>query len=276
MDEKQPFLRPSEASGPPAQPGHHELRRTRRRRLILVTCFLGLLALIHMPWRTPRTGHHCSHHHRGPRHYEGEHITWEPCGDIKDRPLECSTITVPMDQFDATNTEDKVFTIPLIRMRGKNATQNLLLNPGGPGGSGFEFLHRRGEQLSTIVGEGFHLLSFDPRGINGSTPKAACYPDKKTREALSYVRDTKVIEDSPEAYAFAKNFVRACSDTLGEHGLYINTPQTAADMNSILDAVGQKEMIYWGFSYVSEILGLSPVDPRNLWPPFAENLLFGS
>lgn len=36
---------------------------------------------------------------------------------------------------------------------------------------------------------------------------------------------------------------------MGEHGLYINTPQTAADMNSILDAVGQQDMYYWGFSY---------------------------
>ncbi|ROV94100.1 hypothetical protein VMCG_08220 [Cytospora schulzeri] len=178
-----------------------------------------------------------------------EHITWEGCGEIKGRPVECSTITVPMDQFNATNSGDKVFTVPLIRMRGKDATQNLLLNPGGPGGSGFEFLHRRGEQLSTIVGEGFHLLSFDPRGVNGSSPQALCYPDQETRRALGQARYTRVVEDSPEAYAFSKNHVRACADTMGEHGLYINTPQTAADMNSILDAVGQKDMVYWGFSY---------------------------
>lgn len=36
---------------------------------------------------------------------------------------------------------------------------------------------------------------------------------------------------------------------MAEYAAYINTPQTAADMNSILDAVGQKDMIYWGFSY---------------------------
>lgn len=29
----------------------------------------------------------------------------------------------------------------------------------------------------------------------------------------------------------------------------VNTPQTAADMNSILDALGQEDMIYWGLSY---------------------------
>jgi pimeloyl-ACP methyl ester carboxylesterase len=41
---------------------------------------------------------------------------------------------------------------------------------------------------------------------------------------------------------------------MGEHGKYVNTPQTAADMNSILDAVGQQDMVFWGFSY-GTILG---------------------
>lgn len=40
---------------------------------------------------------------------------------------------------------------------------------------------------------------------------------------------------------------------MGEHAKYPNTPQTAADMNDILDALGQKDMIYWGFSYGSLI-----------------------
>ncbi|KJZ68544.1 hypothetical protein HIM_12061 [Hirsutella minnesotensis 3608] len=34
-----------------------------------------------------------------------------------------------------------------------------------------------------------------------------------------------------------------------EYGKYINTPQTAADINSILDAVGQQNLVYWGTSY---------------------------
>lgn len=205
-----------------------------------------------MSWRLPTRGHDCSHReHERPHHYEGEKIAWTACGDIKGRPVECSTITVPMDQFNATNSGDKVFTIPLIRARGKNATQNLLVNPGGPGASGFEFVLRRGEQLSNIVGEGFHILSFDPRGVNSSTPMASCFVDDDARRALqkNLYSDTRVIEDSPEAYAFASNFVQACADTMGEHGLYVNTPQTAADMNSILDALGQEDMVYWGFSY---------------------------
>lgn len=247
MDEKQPFLEPNRALDKP------RARGIRRSKVLCLVVGLWWLALItHCSWklfgllRLPSSQH--PHNHNLLR-YEGENITWEGCGEIKGRPIECSTLTVPMDQFNATNSGDKVFTVPLIRMRGKDATQNLLLNPGGPGGSGFEFLHRRGEQLSTIVGEGFHMLSFDPRGVNGSSPQALCYSDQEARRHLGLARRRRLIEDSADTYAFSKNHVRACADTMGQYGLYINTPQTAADMNSILDALGQKDMVYWGFSY---------------------------
>ena len=46
--------------------------------------------------------------------------------------------------------------------------------------------------------------------------------------------------DSPKVYAWAHNFVRACAETMGEYAKYLNTPQSAADMNSILDALGQR------------------------------------
>ncbi|KAL4896108.1 Alpha/Beta hydrolase protein [Aspergillus ambiguus] len=183
--------------------------------------------------------------------YSGEHIRWEPCGNSKAESLECSSIDVPIDQFDAPNSRNEAFTIPLIRMRGANATRNILVNPGGPGISGIQFMSDYGEQLKALVGEGFHLVSFDPRGVHNSTPAASCYPDDDTRHELSRVRYHRLFGDSREVYAWAQNFARACSDTMGDYAQYINTPQTAADMNSILDALGQKDMAYWGFSYGS-------------------------
>jgi pimeloyl-ACP methyl ester carboxylesterase len=156
-------------------------------------------------------------------------------------------------------------------MRGHEAGQgkNLLLNPGGPGGSGLEFLYRKGEIINSIVGEGYHLLAFDPRGVNTSTPQALCYPDKETQEKLKTVRDKYPVEDSPELFAWTENFVQGCIDTTGEHGKYINTPQTAADMNSILDAVGQEKMAYWGFSY-GTILGQTYA---TLYPERSERVI---
>ncbi|KAI4862450.1 Alpha/Beta hydrolase protein [Hypoxylon rubiginosum] len=248
MDEKQSFTGDT-IPIPSQQP------RRRRSKPFMIIGILLCVALLHLqPFPNSRLSSHSKLCHATRLDYAGERISWEVCGDLSGRPLECSSIDVPMDQFSAENSGNKTFSIPLIRSRGKNAAQNLLLNPGGPGGSGINFMYRLGDRLRTIVGEDFHLLSFDPRGINGSRPLATCYPDKEARRELSPVRDGKVVEDSPELYAWAQNFVKACAETMGEHGKYINTPQTAADMNSILDAVGQDDMVYWGFSY-GTILG---------------------
>lgn len=156
--------------------------------------------------------------------YEGESIFWEPCGEITGHPLECSDLTVPMNHFAPANSSDangeqKVFTIPIIRMRAKNATQNLIINPGGPGGSGVQFVYAIGDELNTILDEGYHILSFDPRGVNGSKPKAECYPDEATRRAHSMPRSGK-ISDTGAMYAWNKNLARACYDTMGEHAEY--------------------------------------------------------
>ena len=156
--------------------------------------------------------------------YEGESISWEPCGEITGHPLECSNLTVPMNHFTAANSSDandnkEVFSIPLIRMRANNATQNLIINPGGPGASGVGFVYAIGDELNTILDEGYHILSFDPRRVNGSRPKAECYPDEPTRRAHSMPRSGR-FSDTGAMYAWNKNFARACYDNMGEHAKY--------------------------------------------------------
>lgn len=102
--------------------------------------------------------------------------------------------------------------------------------------------------LNKIIGEDFHLLSFDPRGVNMSIPKASCYPNDALR-AQSFENNPWDLEfEAGEMFTKAENKAKACEDTMGEHGRYLNTPQTAADMDSILDAIGQEKMYYWGFS----------------------------
>ncbi|KAL2151083.1 hypothetical protein VTH82DRAFT_6181 [Thermothelomyces myriococcoides] len=223
-----------------------------------------------------------------PVRYPGEHISWTPCGTIDNRALECANLTVPVDHFNANfsieasndgngdkhqhHQPEDTFTIRLLRLRSPNvtsSTRNLLLNPGGPGGSGAAFLYQRGAQLAALVGDGFHLLSFDPRGVNGSSPLATCYRNEEDRRALSSPAKPGVVEDSGELWAWTGGFVQACRDVMGSAGAYINTPQTAADMNSILDAVGQQGLYYWGFSY-GTILGQTYA---TLFPDRAERVI---
>jgi pimeloyl-ACP methyl ester carboxylesterase len=111
-----------------------------------------------------------------------------------------------------------------------------------------DFLARGGEWINKVVGEDFNLLSFDPRGVAGSKPQALCYPDAKSRGDDFASTPWSMDFEAGEMYTKAENKNKACQGPTGEHGLYINTPQTAADMSSILDAIGQEKMFYWGFS----------------------------
>ena len=104
--------------------------------------------------------------------------------------------------------------------------------------------------LNKLVGEGFHLLSFDPRGVSGSIPKAVCYQNTGERATAFASNPWNLEYQAGEMYTRAENKAKACRDMMGEHGKYINTPQTAYDMNLILDAIGQKNMYYWGLSCI--------------------------
>ncbi|KXJ92122.1 Alpha/Beta hydrolase protein [Microdochium bolleyi] len=251
MDVKQPLLgeaAPSTTSPSEASPA----RRARSWLLVVALAAIGPLiwslnhyVLHQLPGRVGASGHIVQ------RLYPGESVPWSECGQVGRHAVECSSLQVPMDHYGTSVSKHKTFTVPLIRLRGRDGAHNLLLNPGGPGGSGIEFLYRKGAELREIVGDGFHLLSFDPRGVNSSQPQARCYPDTETEQKMSQIKGKWVLgqDNNPELYAWSTNFGKACVDTLGEYGEYVNTPQTAADMNSILDAVGQDDMYYWGFSY---------------------------
>jgi pimeloyl-ACP methyl ester carboxylesterase len=114
--------------------------------------------------------------------------------------------------------------------------------------SGVNMLRKSGGALNKIIGEDFHLLSFDPRGVNGSVPRASCYVTAAQRAEEFEKNPWDLQFEAGEMYTRAENRAKACEDTTGEYGAYVNTPQTASDMNSILDAIGQEKMYYWGFS----------------------------
>ncbi|KAL7787451.1 Alpha/Beta hydrolase protein [Trichoderma ceciliae] len=191
-------------------------------------------------------------HKDGAVTYPGEHISWTPCGSATGHLLECSAIKVPMDQFNREISGNKTFDLSLIRIRGNDTTagsKNILYNPGGPGASGVGSFYSIAPDLISIIGEGFNIISFDPRGINGSTPLASCFATESIRTGMSDIPLDNLVTDAPFMGGWAPNFAKSCAQNSGEHGKYINTPQVAADMNSILDAIGQEDMWYWGQSY---------------------------
>lgn len=140
--------------------------------------------------------------------YPGEKIRWRDCTEPEDEILfECSTITVPMDQFNHARN-DKEFTIPLIRNRGKDGSPNVLTNPGGPGEGGVYWLKGMAQELRDIIGEDLHLLSFDPRGVGDSLPAMSLNFLKETCRLSKQKTPEGLRESNDYSSAFAKNYAK--------------------------------------------------------------------
>ena len=54
-----------------------------------------------------------------------------------------------------------------------------------------------------------------------------------------------------EAYGHSHNYGSIAKAEIGEVAQYVGTPAVARDMLSIVEALGQDKLQYWGISYVS-------------------------
>ncbi|HEY8094151.1 MAG TPA: hypothetical protein VID93_10220, partial [Acidimicrobiales bacterium] len=100
-------------------------------------------------------------------------VDWKSCpasDDYEVKGWECGTVDVPLDY---AKPEGESITLALTRLPASDqATRigSLLVNPGGPGGSGIETVHFLVDELPENLKARFDLVGFDPRGVGASTP----------------------------------------------------------------------------------------------------------
>lgn len=197
-----------------------------------------------------------------------EKLVWHPC--YQDQ--RCARLTVPMDYnrpLNASNDNPRV-DIALLLVPGRNHTKSgkyskspMLINPGGPGGSGVSFAQFGGSLLQQIVGLDQDIIGFDPRGIGQTTPVADCWAfpsDRKSKELTSEEisrgffhkflwglsgEGIGLVNSSVDSLAKIDARDRASSRLCeakeaiyGEDSIlhHVSTPAVARDMLSILDA----------------------------------------
>jgi pimeloyl-ACP methyl ester carboxylesterase len=175
-----------------------------------------------------------------------QQLTWTDEGDR----LDSTTVEVPLDW--STPDGD---TIEIAVMRHKadgTAIGSLLMNPGGPGGSGYDYVHDYAQYLVTPgVLAKFDLIGFDPRGVNHSNA-VTCYTDPKDRDAYLYGT-----YDAPygspgwidELTNREKAYADACKAGTGPLLAHIDAASVARDMDVIRAVLGDQKINYLGFSY---------------------------
>ncbi|WP_430785812.1 alpha/beta hydrolase [Actinoplanes sp. G11-F43] len=175
-------------------------------------------------------------------------IAWGPCAPEEEAPerVVCAEIDVPVDW---RKPKGPTITIALAKLPATDQSRRigpLLINPGGPGGSGVSFAFGAADSFSPAITDRFDIIGFDPRGqarsnvINCdsdavSAQGALLYP--KSRAEFSALR------------AANKALVRTCSELSGPLVEFADTASVARDMDAIRAGLGDRKISYYGVSY---------------------------
>nr|WP_309222916.1 alpha/beta hydrolase [Micromonospora sp. CP22] len=195
---------------------------------------------------------------------------WRSCPEVADEVVgrrapgiryECARIQVPRDWAGGSAATTgpaagKTFEISLIRARSDNQRDrigSLLINPGGPGGSGVDtaVYLSFGEQyggLPDSIMERFDIVGFDPRGVARSSP-VKCIPNADLDAAFGYDPDPQSQEKFDVFVMLSKRIGQGCGDKYGNQLPLYATEQAARDMDAIRAAVGDDKLTYLGYSY---------------------------
>ncbi|KAF7320923.1 hypothetical protein HMN09_00179000 [Mycena chlorophos] len=189
-------------------------------------------------------------------------ITWTACPD--NSTFYCAFFPVPLD-YDTPDDSDGDRTVLAMRMfpatvPSEDRLGSIFTNPGGPGGSGHANLLRTGPLLSEIFEGRYDILSWDPRGVNLTTPRVSCFPTDLHRQ-LDELSGENNLDFNPSPRAVLKQtlhraaaradlFTALCRDAVGDKVLRsVTTPNVARDLEEMRSALGEGGLKYWGFSY---------------------------
>jgi pimeloyl-ACP methyl ester carboxylesterase len=200
---------------------------------------------------------------------------WRPCDDL---PLECTTLTVPLDYRAPAGAK---IEIAVSRQKATGAARRgvLLLNPGGPGGPGLDQPLTVGQQAPRNLTDTYDLIGFDPRGTGRSAPISCELTPEQASPALG-VPYAAPDGDITANIAYSQQVAKQCFEHAGTVLPFITTANTARDMDQIRIALGEEKISYLGSSYgtylgavysnlfparTDRFLLDSVVNPRQVW-----------
>ncbi|GAA1627639.1 alpha/beta hydrolase [Nocardia ninae] len=193
--------------------------------------------------------------------YLAQELDWGACEDtatntadaelFANPALECASVQVPLDYDEL---EGERAHVALLRLPATGAAEgSLLVDPGGPGGSGTSFVALTVAQWQAgPVAERFDIVGFDPRGIGSSTPALDCYTDDEydvgAAPRFGVVYDITSAEQASE-------LADRCAEGSGGVANLVNagSSNVVRDMDIMRAVLGDDQLTYLGYSYGSQI-----------------------
>lgn len=171
---------------------------------------------------------------------------------VTDRKLSFAraVMKVPLDWANPSN--GKTVSITVLRIRSQSQHDrigSLVVNPGGPGGSGTEAaLDLAVSELPQTILDRFDIVGFDPRGVALSDP-IKCIPAKEKDAELNLPPDPTTEAQWQANIAEAKKVADECFAIYGNDLTFYSTAETVRDMEALRAKLGDDKLTYLGYSY---------------------------
>jgi pimeloyl-ACP methyl ester carboxylesterase len=172
--------------------------------------------------------------------FYNQEIDWRQCfGDF-----ECAKYQVPIDY---ENLELGTFDIAVLKRVSTTAIGNLVINPGGPGGSGVDYAYSYEQVFTPEIIKNFNIVGFDPRGVSRSAP-IECLSDSETDDAYAA---SAYPESDSELEKLRKESAEYAESCLKENKYlkFYGTANAARDMDILRALLGDQELNFLGKSY---------------------------
>lgn len=192
-----------------------------------------------------------------PDYYDWDMI--EPSRDLRfascyDGKFQCARLLTPLDWDGSEAHSNATVAIAIIKVPATVSPDDdryggtVIVNPGGPGDSGVLHVLRNGHLLQNMMSgdnKKFDLMSFDPRGVSHTTPKADCFTSEVARtvydwqiDALGNIQAAKeYIENRRKFYtAFGLQCAAFKPDGIPIHE-FTSTASVARDMLRMVDEI---------------------------------------
>jgi pimeloyl-ACP methyl ester carboxylesterase len=177
--------------------------------------------------------------------FYGQKLDWEKCD-----AGQCAQLKVPLDYADPTGQSIEV-ALARHRADGK-AIGSLLINPGGPGASGIDFLESFVGQATSKLKDSFDVVAFDPRGIQRSAP-IECVDDAEMDRITALDPDTSTDAGLQAMIDESAKFSKECLNRSGEVFGHVDTVSAAKDLDVMRAVLGDDELYYLGYSYGTKL-----------------------
>lgn len=178
--------------------------------------------------------------------FYGQEVEWERC-----RGGLCGTVRVPLD-YDEPSARTVDLQIKYRPADDKPTRRMLFVNPGGPGGSAFEYADGFASEAQKEIRADRGIVGVDPRGV-GTSEALECLTRRELDDFLDVDRTPDTQSEMVDLRSAFRRLGQSCIDNSGDLVHHVSTEDAVRDLDVVRAVLGEEKLDYYGASYGTQI-----------------------